>query len=89
MIMVYDRGIEFEDSASKHGYTLDDVIYATRHHTKMYTYTVKDATYNKLTGPYQGDALVSSLEIILKRDKTGRVHVFHVNAEQDGFFDRD
>ena len=87
--MVYDRGIEFEDSASKHGYTLDDVVYAAAHPTHVQTYQRRGVRHIKLTGPYRGDALIPSIEVVLKMDKTSKVHVYHVNAEQDGFFDRD
>lgn len=87
--MVLDRGIEFEDSASKHGYDLDDVVYAIQEATMIKQYSKKGITYAKVIGPYQGDALVPFIKIVMRIDHTGRIHVFHVNAMQDGFMDRD
>jgi hypothetical protein len=42
-----------------------------------------------LTGPYHGDPLVPSIEIMLKQTRGGKLTVFHINAEQDGFWDKD
>ncbi|MFD0704785.1 hypothetical protein ACFQY8_03355 [Alloscardovia venturai] len=77
--------MKFESSASKHGYTLDDVLYAVAHVIDMQSFTQAGVQYIKLVGDHHGDSLVPRLEIIMKRDKTGRIHVFHVNALQDNF----
>jgi hypothetical protein len=87
--MVKDRGIDWADSADRHGFTLDDVLYAARHVLRKKTYAKKGETYLKLTGGHHGDPLVPSLEVEMKIDHAGELRVFHVNAEQDGFFDRD
>ncbi|MCI1902012.1 MAG: hypothetical protein LKI93_04695 [Bifidobacteriaceae bacterium] len=87
--MVKDRGIDWAESADRHGFTLDDVLYAARHVLRKKTYVTNGETYLKLTGNHHGDPLVPSLEIEMKITRAGELKVFHVNAEQDGFFNRD
>ncbi|TCD53862.1 hypothetical protein EJ419_06310 [Alloscardovia theropitheci] len=70
-------------------YTLDDVVEAIQGATLVRHYTKKGLTYAKVIGPYHADALIPFLEIIMRIDAAGRIHVFHVNALQDGFMNRD
>ncbi|MCI1650166.1 hypothetical protein [Bifidobacterium tibiigranuli] len=86
--MVQQFGIEFTESAGKHGFTLDDVLYAARHIIHKRTYQENGETYLKITGRHHGDLLVPSLEIIMKITGSGQLVVFHANAEQAGFLDR-
>ena len=80
--MVLDRGIEFEESANKHGYTLDDVLYAVQHPISHDMYTEHGQTYVRFIGKHHGDPLVPYLEVVMRQDHNGRIHVFHVNALQ-------
>ena len=86
--MVSSRGIEWAESADRHGYTLDDVVYAARHITGKLTYVEAGETYVKFTGLYHGNPVVPSIEVVMKLTGGGTIVVFHVNAEQSGFLDR-
>lgn len=86
--MVLDRGIEFEDSANKHGYTLDDVLYAAKHPIEHSMYEENGRTYVKFIGRNHGDVLVPYIEVMMWIEKSGRMHVFHVNALQGGFIEQ-
>lgn len=86
--MVRERGIEWAESADKHGYTLDDVAYAARHITGQIDYEQDGDAYVRFTGLHHGNPLTPSIEVIMKLTRTGKVVVFHVNAEQSGFLDR-
>lgn len=86
--MVRDKGIEWDASADKHGFSLDDVMYAARHITGQLTYVEDGETYVKFTGLHHGDPLVPSVEVMMKMTGGGTIVVFHVNAEQSGFLDR-
>ncbi|WEV69569.1 hypothetical protein OZX73_01365 [Bifidobacterium sp. ESL0775] len=81
--------IEWDESADRHGYTLDDVVYAARHVTGKLEYRKDGETYLKFTGSHHGDPLVPSLEVAMKLARDGNLRVFHVNAEQGGFLDKD
>ena len=85
--MVRGKGIEWDESADKHGYTLDDVAYAARHITGKLTYREDGEIYVKFTGLRHGDPLVPSVEVVMKMTGAGTIVVFHVNAEQSGFLD--
>lgn len=87
--MVRRQGIEWDDSADRHGYTLEDVTYAARHITGQRTYELDGETYVRYTGLHHGDLLVPSIEVIMKMMGDGTILVFHVNAEQSGFLDRE
>ena len=85
--MVLDRGIEFEDSANKHGSTLDAVLYAAKHPIEHSMYEENGRTYVKFIGRNHGDVLVPYIEVMMWIEKSGRMHVFHVNALQGGFIE--
>lgn len=85
--MVLDRGIEFEDSAGKHGYTLDDVLYAVKNPVAHDMYKQNGYYVVRLIGHHHGDPLVPYIEVIYRQGRDGRIHVFHVNALQGGFLD--
>lgn len=87
--MARGQGIERADSAGRHGYSLADVLYAARHVTRKRMYVLDGETYVKLTGLRHGDPLVASIEVAMKMTGAGTLVVFHVNAETDGFFERD
>ena len=87
--MARRRGIEWSASADKHGYSFEDVLYAARHIIRKRTYDRKGETYVKFTGLRHGDPLVRSIEVIMKLTGSGEIVVFHVNAEQDRFWDHD
>lgn len=79
----------WNDSADKHGYTLQDVLYAANHVTRAERYRRGAEVYMKFTGARHGDPLVPSIEVEMKIDRDNDMVVFHVNAEQPGFFDAD
>lgn len=79
----------FAASASKHGYTIDDVAYAYEHVIEHDEREHDGAWYIKFTGRHHGDPLVPSIEVEMKRLANGRVVVFHVNAEQGNFWGKD
>lgn len=78
----------FARSASRHGYTVEDVLYAYEHPRKKRTIHRDGAIYVKLTGGHHGDPLVPSLEVMLKILPGQGILVFHVDAEQPGFWDK-
>ncbi|WEV58504.1 hypothetical protein OZX67_06725 [Bifidobacterium sp. ESL0728] len=85
--MSSDRVI-FAESAERHGYTVEDVLYAFLHETHRRTFISHGETYFKFTGEYHGDPLVPTIEVMMKQSGS-RLVIFHVNAEQDNFWDKD
>ncbi|MFT8705484.1 hypothetical protein [Bifidobacterium aquikefiricola] len=81
--------IVFATSASRHGFELDDVTYAYQHIIRRRVMQHDGETYIKFTGRHHGDPLVPSIEVMMKHAADGRVIVFHVNAEQGNFWDKD
>ncbi|WEV52844.1 hypothetical protein [Bifidobacterium sp. ESL0704] len=81
-------GVIFAKSAERHGYTVEDVLYAFLHETRRLTFVSHGETYFKFTGKYRGDALVPTIEVMMKK-AGGRLVVFHVNAEQGNFWNKD
>ena len=79
----------FATSATKHGFTVADVAYAYEHIIEHEQWEHDGAVYIKFTGKYHGDPLVPSIEVMMKRLTDGRVVIFHVNAEQANFWDKD
>lgn len=79
----------FARSAQRHGYTVEDVLYAFEHPRRMSTIHHDGATYIKLTGGHHGDPLVPSLDVMVKILPGKGIMVFHVDAEQPGFWDKD
>ncbi len=80
--------IVFARSAQKHGYTLADVTHAFVNATRTEVYEQGGDVIYKFTGLHNGDPLVPSIEVIMKRTPDDALVVFHVNAEQGGFWDR-
>lgn len=86
---VRPNGVTFTHSAGKHGYNLDDAIYACTHMTKYDEFQHHGEWYMKLTGEYHGDPLVQTIEVMMRIARNGRLIIFHVNAEQGNFWDKD
>ena len=81
--------LTFAASAGKHEYMVEDVMYAYLHIIRIRQFEHDGALYIKFTGRRHGDPLVPSIEVEMKRLADGRVIVFHVNAEQGTFWDKD
>ena len=87
-IMSY-QGVVFARSAERHGYSIRDVVYAVEHPIRREARERDGARYVKLTGRHHGDPLVPSIEVMMKIIPGEGIVVFHVNAEQGGFWDKD
>lgn len=92
--MCYDfvisyQGMVFARSAERHGYSIRDVVYAVEHPIRREAREHGGARYVKLTGRRHGDPLVPSIEVMMKIIPRQGIVVFHVNAEQGGFWDKD
>ncbi|MCO6559235.1 MAG: hypothetical protein J6575_07520 [Bifidobacterium sp.] len=86
--MSSDR-VVFTASADKHGYDAEDVLYAYTHVKRRRVFLKNGDEYVKFTGAHHGDSLVLSIEVMMRIGANGRVTVFHVNAEQGNFWDKD
>jgi hypothetical protein len=86
--MSSDR-ISFTPSAGRHGYGVEDVLYAYTHIKRRRVIRKDGDEYLKFTGAHHGDPLVPSIEVMMRIGRDGRVLVFHVNAEQGNFWDKD
>ncbi len=79
----------FARSAERHGYTVADVLFAYQHLIRRKVLVRSGERYLKFTGLHHGDPLVPSIEVMMKIIPGQGIVVFHVNAEQDGFWDKD
>ncbi|OZG64835.1 hypothetical protein BAQU_1977 [Bifidobacterium aquikefiri] len=79
----------FARSAERHGYTVADVLFAYQHLIRRKVLVRGGERYLKFTGRHHGDPLVPSLEVMMKIIPGQGIVVFHVNAEQGNFWDKD
>ncbi|MFT8704431.1 hypothetical protein [Bifidobacterium aquikefiricola] len=79
----------FARSAERHGFTVADVLFAYQHPIRRRLLVRGGERYLKFTGRHHGDPLVPSIEVMMKIMPGRGIVVFHVNAEQGNFWDKD
>jgi hypothetical protein len=81
------RGVIFARSAGKHGFTEEDVSYASEHPVRIEYESQSDGTLLvKLVGLHR-DPLVPYIEVLMRQSQRHGLVIFHVSALTDNFWD--
>jgi hypothetical protein len=90
---IYAMGLDgwsvvFDRHANRHGFSNEQIVDAYLDADRIESYTMEDGTMIKFTGPCPTDALVDSLEAIIKiRPSTRTIVVYHAQSLTDVFWD--